>query len=135
MLNFYPAMRDGGALRAGEARAERRKGRKGGRGGRGGKGRKAADEDGRGSEKVDAAAPPSIEPATFDMVVLDPPTLTKTKFGAVDIENDYQSLAKPSALCVSRQRPARDESLGQGGVGRLARGRVALRGKGWARGF
>ena len=35
------------------------------------------------------------------MVVIDPPTLTKTAYGAVDIENDYQSLAKPAALCVS----------------------------------
>jgi 23S rRNA (cytosine1962-C5)-methyltransferase len=34
------------------------------------------------------------------LVILDPPTLTKTRFGAVDIENDYPSLAKPSALCV-----------------------------------
>ena len=34
-------------------------------------------------------------------MILDPPTLTKTAYGAVDIENDYQSLAKPSALCVT----------------------------------
>ena len=27
--------------------------------------------------------------------------MTKTAYGAVDIENDYQSLAKPSALCVT----------------------------------
>ena len=35
------------------------------------------------------------------MVILDPPTLTKTAYGAVDIENDYQSLAKPCGLCVT----------------------------------
>ena len=42
-----------------------------------------------------------IRPETFDVVVLDPPTLTKTAYGSVDIVNDYQSLAKPAALCVS----------------------------------
>ena len=36
----------------------------------------------------------------FDVVVLDPPTLTKSPFGAVDIVNDYASLAKPSLLCT-----------------------------------
>jgi len=90
-LDFYPAMRGMAGLSAPGRRV-----RGGGRGGRnGGRGRRRPF-----SEKVDDAAPTSIEPATFDMVVLDPPTLTKTKFGAVDIENDYPSLAKPSALCV-----------------------------------
>jgi hypothetical protein len=28
-------------------------------------------------------------------------TLTKTAYGSVDIVNDYQSLAKPAALCVT----------------------------------
>ena len=93
-LDFYPAMRGMAGLSAPGRRV-----RGGGRGGRKG-GRNGGRGRGRGSGKVDDAAPTSIEPATFDMVVLDPPTLTKTKFGAVDIENDYQSLAKPSALCV-----------------------------------
>ena len=76
-----------------------RGGRGGGRGGRsggrGGRGR----SDGKNKNNSNAA-PLKIEPETFDLVILDPPTLTKTRFGAVDIENDYPSLAKPSALCV-----------------------------------
>ena len=46
------------------------------------------------------AALERVDETRFDLVILDPPTLTKTRFGAVDIENDYPSLAKPSALCV-----------------------------------
>ncbi|MCA9547687.1 MAG: class I SAM-dependent methyltransferase [Myxococcales bacterium] len=37
----------------------------------------------------------------FDLVILDPPTFTKTRFGAVDIERDYASLAKPALKCLA----------------------------------
>jgi len=95
-LDFYPAMRGMAGLSAPgrRVRSARGGGRGGGRGGRGGRG------GGRGRGRGSESAPPIVEPATFDVVVLDPPTSTKTKFGAVDIENDYQSLAKPGALCV-----------------------------------
>ena len=53
----------------------------------------------RGGAARKKGKPPG--PETFDLGILDPPTLTKTSYGAVDIENDYQSLAKPSALCVT----------------------------------
>jgi len=39
-----------------------------------------------------------LEPRTFHLVVLDPPTFTKGPFGAIDIERDYASLAKPAFL-------------------------------------
>ncbi len=40
-------------------------------------------------------------PRTFDLIVLDPPTLTRGPFGAVDIVRDYPSLLKPCLLCLS----------------------------------
>lgn len=43
---------------------------------------------------------PRVQRATFDVVVLDPPTRTKGPFGAVDIEGDYPSLFKPAWLVV-----------------------------------
>ena len=91
--DFYPAVRQLAGLpmpgRRGKGGGRGARGRGGARGGRGG---------GRGnvSKKV---KPP--KPETFDLVILDPPTLTKTAYGAVDIENDYQSLAKPCGLCVT----------------------------------
>ena len=97
--DFYPAMRQMAGLPMPERKEMGRGGRGGGRGGRfggrGGRGR----SDGKNKNNSNAA-PAKIEPETFDLVILDPPTLTKTRFGAVDIENDYPSLAKPSALCV-----------------------------------
>lgn len=36
----------------------------------------------------------------FDLVVLDPPRLSKSAFGKVDLVNDYSSLFKPALLCV-----------------------------------
>ncbi|KAK3272268.1 hypothetical protein CYMTET_19427 [Cymbomonas tetramitiformis] len=44
---------------------------------------------------------PSLNPETFDLIILDPPTLTKSKWGAVDIVNDYSALAKPALLSLS----------------------------------
>jgi len=97
--DFYPAMRQMAGLAMPGRKEMGRGGRGGGRGGRfggrGGRGR----SDGKNKNNSNAA-PAKIEPETFDLVILDPPTLTKTRFGAVDIENDYPSLAKPSALCV-----------------------------------
>jgi 23S rRNA (cytosine1962-C5)-methyltransferase len=37
----------------------------------------------------------------FDIIFMDPPTLSKSNFGAVDIINDYQSLFKPALLSLS----------------------------------
>jgi 23S rRNA (cytosine1962-C5)-methyltransferase len=93
--DFYPAVRQLAGLPM-----PGRQGRGGGRGGS----KRGSKRGGRGafgssSPKEKKAKPP--RPETFDLVILDPPTLTKTAYGAVDIENDYQSLAKPSALCVT----------------------------------
>ncbi len=38
---------------------------------------------------------PSIEPHEFDIVVLDPPRLSKSRFGTVDVVGDYPTLLKP----------------------------------------
>lgn len=40
-------------------------------------------------------------PQQFDIVILDPPTWAKSRWGAVDLVNDYQSLFKPSLLAVA----------------------------------
>ena len=93
--DFYPAVRQLAGLPM-----PGRQGRGGGRGGS----KRGSKRGGRGafgssSPKEKKAKPP--RPETFDLVILDPPTLTKTAYGAGDIENDYQSLAKPSALCVT----------------------------------
>ena len=85
--DFYPAVRQLAGL---SMPGRQRKNRGGRRGRGGGRGR------GRGAGKAK-----KITPESFDVVVLDPPTLTKTAYGSVDIVNDYQSLAKPAALCVS----------------------------------
>ena len=93
--DFYPAARllaglpMPGRQSRGGARVNR------GRGGRGGRDRGSA------STKTQEKKRKPPKPETFDLVILDPPTLTKTPYGAVDIENDYQSLAKPASLCVS----------------------------------
>jgi 23S rRNA (cytosine1962-C5)-methyltransferase len=42
----------------------------------------------------------TFKPRTFDIVFMDPPTWAKSRFGAVDIINDYQGLFKPALLCV-----------------------------------
>ena len=93
--DFYPAVRQLAGLPM-----PGRQGRGGGRGGS----ERGAKRGGRGafgsaSPKEKKAKPP--RPETFDLVILDPPTLTKTAYGAVDIETDYQSLAKPCGLCVT----------------------------------
>ncbi len=41
-----------------------------------------------------------FSPTLFDILFLDPPTWTKSPFGAVDIIRDYQSLFKPALLCL-----------------------------------
>lgn len=96
--DYYPAAR----LLAGLSMPGRRtkgggRGGRGGRRGRGGRGGRGG-ESGASSKKASSDRRP---PESFDVVVLDPPTLTKTAYGAVDIVNDYQSLAKPAALCVT----------------------------------
>ncbi len=40
-------------------------------------------------------------PATFELVVLDPPTFAKSPFGAVDPVRDYASLFKPCVLATA----------------------------------
>lgn len=55
---------------------------------------------GRASRGRRNATFPKLAPRDFDLVVLDPPTFTKSAFGAVDIVNDYPALAKPSLLCT-----------------------------------
>ena len=44
---------------------------------------------------------PRVTRERFDVVVLDPPTLAKGPFGAVDIVNDYASLFKPAWLTLN----------------------------------
>ena len=44
---------------------------------------------------------PRVQRERFDVIVLDPPTLAKGPFGAVDIVNDYASLFKPAWLCLA----------------------------------
>ena len=39
-----------------------------------------------------------FKPRQFDVILLDPPTFTKSPFGAVDILRDYPSLLKPCLL-------------------------------------
>ena len=41
-----------------------------------------------------------FEQKAFDLVLLDPPARAKGAFHSVDLENDYQSLFKPSLLCL-----------------------------------
>ncbi len=43
---------------------------------------------------------PKVKKERFDLIVLDPPTLAKGPFGAVDIVHDYASLFKPAWLCL-----------------------------------
>jgi 23S rRNA (cytosine1962-C5)-methyltransferase len=45
---------------------------------------------------------PYIAPRSFDLIVLDPPRLSKGRFGTVDVVRDYGSLFKP---CVQICRP------------------------------
>ena len=92
--DFYPAVRQLAGLPM-----PGRQGRGGGRGGSSRGSSRGRGRGGRGSASPKKAKPP--RPETFDLVILDPPTLTKTAYGAVDIENDCQSLAKPCALCVT----------------------------------
>ncbi|HCH66517.1 MAG TPA: SAM-dependent methyltransferase [Deltaproteobacteria bacterium] len=44
---------------------------------------------------------PRVVRERFDVVLLDPPTLAKGPFGAVDIVNDYASLFKPAWLTLN----------------------------------
>ena len=39
-------------------------------------------------------------PQQFDIVVLDPPRMSKSPFGKVDLVHDYPALLKPSLLCL-----------------------------------
>ena len=86
-----PALRQYAGL---PATTDRRRGRGGGgRGGGRGRGRAA-----------EGAAPsyPRLKAREFDLVVLDPPTWTKSRFGTVDLVRDYQSIFKPSLLATRR---------------------------------
>jgi len=73
------------------------------RGGRGRGGGRAGNRraSGRGGGGASSLAP-RLRQRAFDVVVLDPPTWTKTAAGAVDLVRDYQSLFKP---CVLATRP------------------------------
>jgi 23S rRNA (cytosine1962-C5)-methyltransferase len=42
-----------------------------------------------------------FQPEEFDLVLLDPPARAKGQFHSVDLVNDYQSLFKPSLLCLT----------------------------------
>ncbi len=53
---------------------------------------------GRGAQKSGWTRRPERR---FDLVVLDPPTFSSGNFGAVDIERDYGSLAKPCLLMLA----------------------------------
>ena len=44
---------------------------------------------------------PRLEPESFDLVFLDPPTFAKSPFGVVDLVRDYQSLLKPALGTVA----------------------------------
>ena len=44
---------------------------------------------------------PRIDPAQFDLVLLDPPAWAKSAFGTVDLLRDYQSLLKPAILATA----------------------------------
>ena len=88
-----PAMRMLAGL---PVKQDRRQGR-GGRGG--GRARGAGGRDGGGAPPLSAAAKPlKLRRKEHDIVVLDPPTWTTTKHGAVDLVRDYQSLFKPCVL-------------------------------------
>lgn len=41
-------------------------------------------------------------PETFDLIVLDPPTFSRSPFGAVDSVRDYASMFKPCVLSVAK---------------------------------
>ncbi|MBQ7568224.1 class I SAM-dependent methyltransferase [bacterium] len=42
-----------------------------------------------------------VEPQSFDIIVLDPPTVANSAFGRVDLQNDYASMLKPCLLCLA----------------------------------
>ena len=44
---------------------------------------------------------PRLEPESFDLVFLDPPTFAKSRFGVVDLVRDYQSVLKPALGAVA----------------------------------
>jgi 23S rRNA (cytosine1962-C5)-methyltransferase len=41
-----------------------------------------------------------FDPRSFDLVILDPPSWAKGRFGAVDVVRDYPTLFKPALLCA-----------------------------------
>lgn len=43
----------------------------------------------------------TLEPRSFDLVVLDPPRWARSPFGAVDLVRDYPSLLKPALLATA----------------------------------
>ncbi len=51
-----------------------------------------------GGRRNKARETTKLDARNFDLVFLDPPAWSKGAFGAVDIENDYQSLFKPAVL-------------------------------------
>lgn len=44
---------------------------------------------------------PRIEAQRFDLVVLDPPPLARSRFGVIDLVRDYQSVLKPALAVVA----------------------------------
>ena len=103
------------------------------------KGRKEEEEaEGRGRRALGRDPTRSSDRRTRDVRRgrAGPAQLTKTKFGAVDIENDYQSLSQARARCASNPappwsrrttRPRRSWTIGSSAH--------AVREQGWARGF
>lgn len=44
---------------------------------------------------------PKIERQEFDLIILDPPRVSKGRFGKIDVRNDYPSLLKPVVQCCA----------------------------------
>ena len=53
-----------------------------------------------GGRRGRSRAPSKLQPTSFDLVILDPPTLSRSSWGTVDIVRDYESLFKPAWLCT-----------------------------------
>ena len=66
------------------------------------RGRSARGKGGKGGRRRRFTPPPKVaRPQTFDLIVLDPPTRTKSRWGVVDIVNDYAGVFKPAVLCLN----------------------------------
>ena len=79
-----------------------RRGRGSSGGGRGQRGQRGRGPMGGGGGGGGGGLPayPKLPPRQFDLVVLDPPTWTTSRFGAIDLVRDYQSMFKPCVLAT-----------------------------------